>query len=1183
MRIFFKIYSLLFVLLPFVIHTQDVVLNELISSNRSTIMDEDGDFPDWIEIYNVGTSPAQLGTFFLSDDSTELLKWQIPQVSLAAKDHLLLFASGKDRKNAVLHWEDAIRWGDSCYYKIPDAATGNSWINPDYNHNSWQQGKTGIGYGDGDDSTTIAHTICVYARIPFFIDNRADISDAVFHLDYDDAFVAYLNGIEIARSGVGIPGDRPAYNAFAETLHEAQIYTGGAPEQFTFDSARTILKEGINILAVEVHNFNVESSDLTLIPFLTLGMKSKPVNSRGSHPLLDLPESLLHTNFKLSSGENLFLTRSDSAIIDHVILPFVDPDVSIGRMPDGTGTWYFFDQPTPGSANGTDGRIGAGGKVSASQQGGFFATGVALNLSSDSPADTIYYSLDGSDPNFSSSIFNANIFIDTTTVIKARILSKNKLPGPILNQIYLIGEETDLPVLSLSTDPPNLWDYHDGIYVLGPNAESADPHFGANFWQDWEKPAHVEFFDNDKNKGFSEGCGIKIYGAWSRAHPLKSLSVFFRNSYGASQLDYTLFPEQDVQSYESFVLRNSGNDYPSTYLRDGMMQNLVANMGIDRQEYQPAVVFLNGVYWGIHNIREKISEHFISSKHGVGPQKIDMLENDKAIIHGSNEHYENMMGYINTHDMSLDESYEHISKQMDVDEYIKYQISQIFFDNTDWPGNNLKYWRPATSTGKWRWILYDTDFGFGMYDHSAYNHNTLEFALAENGPDWPNPPWSTLLLRKLLENATFKNKFINYFADHLNTTFSASNVLNEISIARENILQEMPRHLQRWQQSYDNWENEIERLRLFARNRTLKVYMHIMTRFDLSGLNWINISVNDSIAGSNDINSINISEPSWKGKYFSEIPIFVKARPKAGYKFSHWSGDTTSSFQELTLTLSSTFNLQANFEESVEEESIVINEINYNSSQDFDTDDWIELCNAGQDPIDVTGWILKDEDDSHFFRFPFNTILEPDSYLVVARDESKLRTFFAYDFQIAGEMNFGLSGSGEVVRLFNADNIIIDSVLYDDNDPWPAKADGDGATLELINPGRDNNDPLNWQASAVYGTPGRINSAYTYISDDRTIIIPEKTELGQNYPNPFNPETVISYQVGANRGSPAHVALIIYNLLGQKITSLVSEKQTAGVYTYSWKAEIHLASGIYFYQLIVDGKIVQSKKMILIQ
>ena len=286
----------------------------------------------------------------------------------------------------------------------------------------------------------------------------------------------------------------------------------------------------------------------------------------------------------------------------------------------------MFPEATPNDSNTTQGFTGLVDQPMVSISGGFYTSPVTVTINPASLGDEIHYTLDGSEPNETSQIYTQPILINSTKVLRAKSFRAGLLASKTITNTYLINFITSLTVVSLSTDPANLFDEEFGIYALGDSAEANFPYFGANFWQDWERPVHVELFETDGTKGFGINMGIKIFGGWSRGNAQKSFALFARGQYGESILNYKLFDELPFEEYESFVLRNSGNDWLSTMFRDGFMTSLVDDVDIDKQDYQPALLFINGEYWGIQNIREKVNEHFLAQHHNVNPDSVDILE-----------------------------------------------------------------------------------------------------------------------------------------------------------------------------------------------------------------------------------------------------------------------------------------------------------------------------------------------------------------------------------------------------------------------------------------------------------------------------------------------------------------------------------------------------------------------------
>jgi hypothetical protein len=865
-----------------------------------------------------------------------------------------------------------------------------------------------------------------------------------------------------------------------------------------------------------------------------------------------------HTNFKISaSGEEIILCDTGGTLIDKINVPPSFSDISFGRISDGSLPWDF-QLPSPDLENTGNEIHGFADSVTVSLPEGFYSSEISVELSAGT--SDIYYTLDGSDPDSGSPKYSVPIAINKTTVLKAFSTKANSLPSHVIYRTYFINEETDLPVISLIANPYDLFDPDSGIYT--------------NFTMDWERPAHVEFFNDNKSPGFSENCGIEIYGSQSANWDQKSIAVKFKNDYSVSKIDYPLFPGFWLNTFKAFVLRNAGNDWQYTHIRDAVMQTLVKDLDIDYQEYRPATSFINGEYWGIYNIREKINEHYIANRHGVDPDNIDLLENNMRVIVGDSLSYQQLIDYISTNDMTTDAAYSFIDSVIDLDECILYFAAQAYYDNLDWPGTNIKFWRERTTSGKWRWILFGVEFGFGLYGHGEWeDHIAFMFSPVETR--YSNPPWATLLQRKLIENPTFKNRFINQIADLLNTNFKSERVVSVINSLADHIVNEIPKHRTHWGLS---GESINEKMIPFAQNRPAFLRDHVRNYFNCGDDG--TLTINATTGGSVQLNTLRLksADMPFNGIYFQSNEIHLKAIPVPGYRFDGWSGAITSSEDSISLFVSGSTNLYAAFsvDTSVTKE-IVINEINYNSSNDFDSGDWIELYNRSNNPVDISGWYFSDSDGNHKFFFPESTIIDTDDYLVVAENDSAFTSRFPDVQNYIGETGFGLSGAGEFMKLATRDDQIIDSLTYDDNLPWPVEADGQGSTLELIEANSDNSKAENWKASIGHGTPGRLNSVITSVTENLNSTIPEEFTLFQNYPNPFNPVTTINY----NLPVAGKVSLKIYDILGNEIANLVNEEMPPGRYAVKWDASKY-ASGMYFYK-IQTGNLIQTKKMVLIK
>ena len=308
-------YLILFFIAVCTVNGQSIYLNELMSSNSTTVYDELGNTPDWIELYNGDDIEIDLTGFGLSDDINDPFKWVFPNVVVNPESFLLVFASGDEDGSNVQHWETVINWGDSWNYFIGYTNPPSDWRELSFDDSSWLNGASGFGYGDNDDATEVPQVMSVFVRKSFQVESVDNIAALVLHVDYDDAFVAYLNGDEIARANIGTPGFVPNYDEGAYAWREAEIYNGGSPDRYDIDPEPGLLANGENVLAIQVHNYNITSSDMSLIPFFTLGMLQSPDNPTGTPEILNFPLTNLHTNFKIASeGETIILTNPSGSI-----------------------------------------------------------------------------------------------------------------------------------------------------------------------------------------------------------------------------------------------------------------------------------------------------------------------------------------------------------------------------------------------------------------------------------------------------------------------------------------------------------------------------------------------------------------------------------------------------------------------------------------------------------------------------------------------------------------------------------------------------------------------------------------------------------------------------------------------------------------------------------------------------
>lgn len=601
----------------------------------------------------------------------------------------------------------------------------------------------------------------------------------------------------------------------------------------------------------------------------------------------------LHTNFSLDSeGESVILSTSTLSKVDQIDFPEQYTNIAYGRTTDGGSTWSFLLNPTPAKKNDGTTATQRIQKPTISLASGRYSASQSVSLSHPLANVKIRYTTDGSEPHADSKVYSGPFSISKTATVKAKAFLAGFIPSDTEVETYFINEHAfTLPVVSISTKSTYLWDNTIGIYADGTNGIAGNCQNAPRNWnRDWDRHAVFEMFDTNGERRFSQAVDIRIGGACSRNNPQKSFVVKARDKYGSNTIDEKLFSSKENASYGGFIYRNSGNDFYYTMFRDALMQTLtIGQMDIDYLAYEPTIFYLNGEYWGVQNLREKIDADYFESNYGIDKDDLDLGEREEA-LEGSVSGYTNYLSTLQNMDLTTPQAFDYIDDNIDVQEYINYLVAEIYYCNTDWPGNNVKYWRQRSTNGKWRWILWDMDFGFALYNDQSYaTHPTLQFATATNAPTWPNPPWSTLHIRLLLKNPEFRNRFIQTFTTALSTTFHPDRVIDVINSFQNRIKNEMPYHHQRWQLNLSNWNQQVQRLREFATQRNAYMYYHLATFFGLTDQVNITLSSTPANAGGIAFNGIQPDATLTDGVYFQGLPYTAEAVAETGYQFSHWN------------------------------------------------------------------------------------------------------------------------------------------------------------------------------------------------------------------------------------------------------------------------------------------------------
>ena len=897
--------STLIVLTIFGTAFSQVLINEFLASNLTSNSEtfDYSDYSDWIELYNPEDYDVVLNNSFLTDNNNFPLKWRIPDGTVInARGFLLIWADGYDNipgslqtrpywpfdefttvgyhtnfKLSSLGEEIAlyrvenetetiiISMGSTWNYLDVGMPLDTAWRYTEYDDDMWKSGPAPLGRGNNDEATLVdlgsggnRHTT-IYFRKSFTIDNPSDLPRLLITLQRDDGAVGYLNGSEIFRSNMP-EGEINYYTkSFSWVPDTAESYF------YEYQISGKYLTEGVNMLAVEVHQFTVNSSDLRF----EMEMKG--------------------------------MSYSGITLLDSVVFGNQSTDVSYGRNPDNLFEWKYFASPTPGETN-SGATITTTSKSEAvifSAESGFYQSPMEIQLDAISADAVIRYTIDGSTPAMNSPVYSEPISIDENTVVKAKTFVPDYIPGPTTTHTYFINEhDYDLPVVSFSADPLTLWNDDFGIYE--------------NSLKQREIPANIEYFNIEGDSEFKLDAGARIGGMNIWRFAQKPLLVIASGDYGSDFINYQLFDSKSVGTFKSIVLRNGGDTWNTSMLPDAMTEAILdGQMQNGSQSYKPCVVFLNGSYWGIHNIRDRFDAEYFTSNFGVISGSLDHLEYaytaggiSQQIVEGSSADYNSMINYVLHYDPEDDAQYQYLISQMDMDSFIDFIAIEVYVANRSW-GHNREWWRSNSGDRKWRWLVSDLDRGF-LLEKLDVDYLPV---LIENYD----------LFNRLLLNEKFRNRFIQRFAAHINWTFHPDRIRNIVDSLANAVASEIPRHIERWQnsngiQSIDSYNNELNALRQFAAQRGDYLFEHISVNFSLNELFTLNIESNDANAGSFYINDVPLCMQVKSGAYFRDIPLTIKAVPKPGYAFAGW--EEISNLAEIQLELTEDTTLKANFTQS---------------------------------------------------------------------------------------------------------------------------------------------------------------------------------------------------------------------------------------------------------------------------
>ena len=865
----------LFFIFPLNSYSQ-LLINEF--SSKGNFEYEVGESSDWIEIINNDSVHVNLSNYYISDKSNQLNKWRLPNETLLPNDIILICLSGLDISTRIKSYNSI--FNDSTVWRClaHDEAADTTWNYLNYDDSFWSLNNL--------NSINDLNSNYFFVRKEFI--NKGGIERLTIDLQFKVAFVAFLNGYEVARSK-SIYGNPPKFANSSMTKHNPEIFESYTIEKEILDQ---YLLDSTNIFSIQFYNDTTINDNFKLKMHCGLNSDSLLYNYPDSS--LNLKETYYHSNFKLSVGETLFLSNSKSDIIDFKNVEIDIPFISEGRSIDSL-KWGFFNNPSPNMLNSSKFFKGISASPEISLNSGWYDNNQFLTIISPDNSE-IYYTTNGDLPDTLDNLYTDTIFLDSSTVLSVRSFKDtNHLLGNVVDRVYLINENNyNLPVISIITDSLNLWG-NTGIYAIGPNGNDSFPFNGANFWENWNRFSRLIFFDDEKNELGYELFDLKIHGGGTRAYPQKSFRLNFRSRY-TGNINWDLFDQkQEINSFNNLNVRNGGGYYGRyDRIRDGLISILSQKSHVDYMGYQPCVLYLNGEFWGQYALREKVDEHYVEGNHGISSESINMLSALNGVISGTDKFLYETFHTIMNIEPSNSDFYEVIDEHINLDNYIDYFIIQTYIKNGDWYAgiNNLKTWQ-SQSNGKLNYVLYDTDQSF---------HPKLDTA---NSINFARNPWRvvndslesrasvhSMMFDKILKNENFKCRFIKRYLElvdlifHPDTfTLKANDLQNKLSLVIND-------HFERWPGNVNgqNWYDYVQMFINKNQNRYLESIIDLGETFSMDSLKTFTFDTNPKDIGKIIINTRSIDNlPHTSFSY--DISCFNNADAfsyTSNFVFSHW-------------------------------------------------------------------------------------------------------------------------------------------------------------------------------------------------------------------------------------------------------------------------------------------------------
>ncbi len=814
-------------------------INEYTTKKTVTFTDSEGDYGAWVEIYNFGENEVSLKGLYLSDDEAEFDKWGFPDIKIVPGGYMTVFMMGKDKEydGAEIHASFTL---------------------------SGKETSLGIYNGRGDviDSCKVydleSNMTC--GRDPDNADKwlffpRATKNAANTVKGFED-----INSAKYPAYKTAYISEVVAVNATLDSSPDGKTYSSGELYDYykLYDYVEIKNPSSDDIVLSDLYIGKSTFDKAVWLPTVKLTAGGYRIIYFADETNYDSKTDKIYVDLGLNRYRNdIYLFDSRGNVVDNVETSLLFDKTSAGRASDNDDTLFYFTSVTPGAQNSSVTYSKAVGSPSFSLEGGYVDAGTALTILAPEGC-LVYYTTDGSYPTQAGQLYRSPINVTQTMTVRARAYKSGSLPSDDVSVSFIVGRKHNMPVVFLNAESDDLFSEKTGIWADGPNFDTEsmkydDPSLGgdekenlffkdapkANYWQSWERPVNFTYIDESGTQVLSFNAGIKTFGQYSRVHDQKSVSINLKDKYGIKEVVYPFFGDNYINVFSNLVLRGAGQDANRSHIRDAFIARaLLGQINCEVMNYRPVVCYVNGQYWGIYDLRERISDEFVANHTGADPDNLDRMKGSSIVQSGTSENYNALYKFVTNNSMTDSDNYAYVCSQIDIDNYIDYWISQIYFANTD-PGN-IKFYRERTEDGKWRWIPYDFDWSM-----SSHENRMRDYVFKQDKKIYG-------IIQRLIRNSTFKKKFISRFCELLNDTLNPDRLMPLLRELTNEISEEMPYHIERWNfrnknddryvsgilmsapSSMSRWESHIETVEKWLRERDTEIITHLKSTFNLS-------------------------------------------------------------------------------------------------------------------------------------------------------------------------------------------------------------------------------------------------------------------------------------------------------------------------------------------------------------